>query len=306
MRADYIEETTTSIAGTGGNGAVTLTQITGLPRFSTAFGTSARFVEYAIEDTVNLYFERGLGNVSSNVLTRTQPRVTWNGTTYDDTSPSALAFGSSPASGNIKIRMAPMADSAVPPPAWHTSSLTGSAYDLGLTCGDIVGGPDSSRGFGLDSETWFPFLWLGTREIDQFALRAPSSNTGRSVKFCLSEVNSSKLPGRKLLDFGAISFNTSGTKTVSSGSFSPSGDAKLPVGHYYIGMIADGSVDVNCVENNRTRASILGMSNYERPLPFVSRGSGDGASYATGLGDSPSGLTASNYYRPVVYLRPKA
>ena len=35
--ANYVEETTTSIAGTSGDGAVTLTQITSTPRFSTVF-----------------------------------------------------------------------------------------------------------------------------------------------------------------------------------------------------------------------------------------------------------------------------
>ena len=68
--ADYVEETTTSIAGTSGDGAVTLTAVTSKPRLSTVFGTQATTIRYVIEDTSSKKFEQGLGSVSSNVLTR--------------------------------------------------------------------------------------------------------------------------------------------------------------------------------------------------------------------------------------------
>jgi hypothetical protein len=268
------------------------------------FGTGARMVEYVIDDNVTGYKEAGIGNVASNVLTRTQPRETWNGTTFDNTAPAALAFGSSPASGNIRIRMAPLAWSFTPNPQFHNSSI--GDFNLGLMCGDINGGPTQSNQWGADQEAWYPYLWRGTREIDQFAVRAPVSNTGRSVKYCISEVGTNGLPGKKLIDIGTVSFNTSGTKTVTSSSFSPSGDAWLAPGYYYIGQIHDGTVDINtCVAAN-IRASILGMDGFERPVQILQRGSGEGASYASGLPDNPSGLSAPEYARPVVYLRPKA
>lgn len=299
MRADYVEETTTSIAGTSGDGAVTLTQITGLPRFSTVLGTSARVVEYIIEDTVNLYFEKGYGSVSSNVLTRTQPRVTWNGTTYDDTSPSALQFGSSPTSGNIRIRMGALSDSFESAVMTYTSFSGG--FDLGLICGDITGGAPNSGGFGLNSENWFPYLWRGVNPIDQFAVTAPVSNTGRSVKWALAEVTSSSLPGRILIQFGAISYNTSGVKTVSSSSFTPSGDIKLPIGHYYMGFVCDGAVDIAMADQQGARGSILGMSNYQRPIGTLTKT----GNYSTGLTDNPTSLSQFNGNRPIAYLRPR-
>ena len=106
--ANFIEETTTSIAGTNGDGAVTLSQITSRPRFSTVLGTQNTTVRYVIEDTVIFKYESGIGHVSSNVLTRTKPQVTWDGTTYTDVGTTALQFGSSPTSGNIRVRMAPV------------------------------------------------------------------------------------------------------------------------------------------------------------------------------------------------------
>ena len=76
---DYVEMTTTSIAGTLGDGAVTCTAITNTPTFTLAFGAGAATVMYVIEDVVNKKFEKGIGSVAGNVLTRTKPQLTWSG-----------------------------------------------------------------------------------------------------------------------------------------------------------------------------------------------------------------------------------
>jgi hypothetical protein len=302
MLADYIEETTTSIAGTSGDGAVTLSQITGMPRISTVFGTAARLVRYVIEDTVALKFEQGIGSVASNVLTRSTPRVTWDGSTYDDTNPSAIQFGSSPTSGNVKIRLAPLADSFVPTVPYHNTTASGM-QDAGLMCGDIAVNSDAAAYTCVaDREVWFPYLWMGSGELIQFALRVKGAVAASNVKACLSEVNSTGSPGTKLIDFGSVSSATTGFKTLTSASWTPAASVKLPPGYYFIGLIADSTQTLACAQLGQFRTTVLSPgSGYGTGTSKLIKA----GSYATGLGSSPASLTAdSQASRPVVWLKP--
>src|ERR1700722_10414815 len=96
-RADFISMTTSGIAGTNGNGAVTMSQITSpvnMPTFTQVFGSGTRVIDYTIIDSVGGNWEKGFGSVSGNVLTRLVVHETYNGTTYVSAGASALAFGS--------------------------------------------------------------------------------------------------------------------------------------------------------------------------------------------------------------------
>lgn len=301
MLADYIEETTTSIAGTNGDGAVTLTQITGRPRLSHAWGT-ATLLRYVIEDTVNGYFEQGIGSVSSNVLTRSVPRVTWNGTAYDDTNPSPLAFGSTPTSGNVKIRLAPLADAFVQSVPFHNSTAS-NIQDAGMMCGSMCIGASGNHTMTANLEYWFPFLWLGAGEMIQFALRVSTLAAGTNIKACLNEVNSSGSPGQKLIDFGSVSGGSAGFKATTPGFWTVTNSAKQAPGYYYVGLISDGTPTISAVSNVNWRGDILGPSSaYGLSLSRLEKS----GSYATGLGSSPAGLSGSTSgTRPVVWIKPR-
>lgn len=90
MIANGIHETST----TGGTGTLTLTASTdsGDLRISEVFAVG-QAVQYLIKSITTDKWEEGLGKAgTSETLVRTTPKVTYNGTTRDDTSPAALDF----------------------------------------------------------------------------------------------------------------------------------------------------------------------------------------------------------------------
>lgn len=99
LRADLIKETT----ATTGTGTVTLSAISGWARFSNAFSVSD-VVPYIILDA-NGNKETGFGTVgASNTLARTTPSSTLVGSTYDNTTPTAITL-----SGSATVLCGPIA-----------------------------------------------------------------------------------------------------------------------------------------------------------------------------------------------------
>lgn len=286
--ANYVEETTTSIAGTSGDGAVTLSQITNVPRFSTVLGTQNTTVRYIIEDTVNKKFECGIGNVSSNVLTRTQPQVTWTGTTYTDNGATALQFGSSPTSGDIKIRMAPLAEDSFRGFSRVQSVATGDAWrdyrfsdHFGPFAGNGTGGT-----FTADREYYFPYKINNGGVLSGAQFHVSTAVTSSNMKWALYCCGDVGLPSTKIVDFTTTSTATTGVKTdTATGSWNPAGKVRLTPGWYFVGMI--NSHGPNLLANGTNN------SGCENPLGRKD-GYGAGSSiyiagnYTTGLPASPT------------------
>ena len=246
--ANFVEETTTSIAGTGGNGAVTLTAVTGRPRFSTVFGTQATDIRYVIEDTTNGKFEVGIGSVASNVLTRTRPQVTWDGTTYDDSTPSAYAFGSTPASGDVRVRLAATAESAAPiVPGVNTTLSTTDDFlrDYPIT-GSANGFPSGSSEVATASREYYSIYRLDVAgQLQGIGLDVVTSVASSSIKLALYPVKPNGLPGQKLLDFNTIPSATTGQKSdTATSTWTPAGPMWLTPGWYYIGWICEGAISL--------------------------------------------------------------
>jgi hypothetical protein len=253
--ANFVEETTTSIAGTSGNGAVTLTALANTPRFSTVFGTgtglaSAHLVRYVIEDTVNKKYETGLGSidVSTNVLTRTRPQVTWNGTTYNDNAPSALAFGSTPNSGDIRIRCAMTAEHmAVSMPASPTSvgnfGDTWWNYPLSAHFGNFRTDDTSAYGYasGLEVYAYYKQETAGRLTGLQFEVTSVTGTVNQDLALYALDANG--LPSAKLIAFGVQAISTTGVKTLTStASWTPAGSLWLNPDWYAVGFLADGNI----------------------------------------------------------------
>lgn len=241
MRAgNFVEETTTSIAGTNGDGAVTMTAITSVPRFSTVLGTQATTVRYTIEDTVTKSWETGIGSVASNVLTRTRPQITWNGTTYDDSTPSPIAFGSTPTSGNVRIRMAATAESQGLVVSGVNNTFSGDAwrdYPITNSVGWANGGSAATLTANTEYYTCHYNLTAGLLTGIQFDVT--TALTG-GMKLALYAVGSNGLPGQRIVTFNTASVSTTGIKTdTTTGTWSPSGPVWLVPGYYYIGFISD-------------------------------------------------------------------
>lgn len=288
--ANFVEETTTSIAGTGGNGAVTLTAVTGRPRFSTVFGTQATTIRYVIEDTTSGKFETGVGVVSANVLTRTRPQVTWDGTTYDDSTPSPLAFGSTPASGNVRVRMAATAESQAPVFGGVQSVASGDSWkDYPFSSHFIQnnGNGNALDAVVADREYYLPHRFEQAGLITGIQAEVTAAIAASNYKLALYSCGHDGLPSRKIVDFATQSGATTGVKAdTATGSWSPAQPVWITPGWYYVGFIASAAITMRGTGSSS-------INNMPSPLGRKD-GYGYGSklyiagSYASGLPQSPS------------------
>lgn len=292
--ADYVEETTTSIAGTSGDGAVTLTAITNVPRFSTVFGTQATTIRYVIEDTVNKKFEQGIGYVSSNVLTRTRPQVTWDGSTWDDSTPAALQFGSSPTSGNIKIRMAALAESLAPVISGVNSSISGDANwrDYPINNASFHGSAGTGSALTADREYYALYRLDAAGLLNGAQFNCTGAVASSNLKWALYPMGHDGLPGKKIVDFVTTSTAATGYKTdTATASWSPAGPVWLNAGWYYIGYISGHAITIEGA------SSAIGSGILKRTPLGRQGGYGMGnsiyvaGSYTTGLPATPAPTT---------------
>lgn len=284
--ADYVEETTTSIAGAGA-GAVTLTAVASTPRFSTVFGTQNTTVRYVIEDTVLKKFEEGIGAVSSNVLTRTLPQTTWDGTTWSPLNPTALAFAAAPSSGDIKIRMSPVASGigAATMPARQVAI----AGDTNWRDYPISGNRDFSgggTGFALtaDREYYMPYRIDMGGVLSGVQLEVTSGVAASNIKWALYSSAGDGLPGTKIVDFVTTATVTATIKTdTASASWAPVGKVLLSPGWYYLGWLPSHAISIR---------GVAGGSGVGYPNPL---GRKDGYGYGSHVyvaGTYASGLPA--------------
>lgn len=285
--ADYVEMTTTSIAGTSGDGAVTCTAITNVPTFTIVFGSQATTCHYVIEDTVNKKFERGIGSVASNVLTRTKVQITWDGTTLDDSSPSALQFGSSPTSGNIKIRMAPLVSAISPWRGGVNRTVAGDSWRDYPVSGHASRWNYNGSGATLTADReYYSYYQLnrgGLLEGAQFEVTGAVASS--NLKWALYSVGSGGLPDQKIVDFVTTATTSTGIKTdTATASWSPAGPVYLSPGDYAVGFISGHAIGIRFGANGIAGQTPWGRKNAYGygDLFFVS------GSYSTGLPASPS------------------
>lgn len=297
LSSNYTKVTTTSIAGASGNGAVTFTQITGYPLFSSALGSTKRFVRYEIEDTVNHKLEVGIGSVASDVLTRTTPQMTWDGSTFVDVAPSALAFGSSPTSGNIVISLGPTAEAGAPNIDVRQTTIAGDSNwrDYPISAQADFTSNGSTTALTQDRENYVTYQLITPGVLAGFQCNVATNVAASHVKWALYDVGTDGLPGQKLIDGNLIDSGSTGVKTdTTTGTWTVTGTRKLEPGWYYIGLIASAAVSLTGSGNNTSR--------YPTPLGRKD-GYGYGqtcwvaGNYTTGLPAAPS-LGSGTIYSP--------
>jgi len=290
--ANYVEETTTSIAGTSGNGAVALTAIASTPRFSTVFGSQATTVRYVIEDTVGKKFETGIGSVASNVLTRTKVQLTWDGTTYDDTTPSAIAFGSTPTSGNIRVRISATAEIVAPVIPSVNTTIAGDSNWRDYPITNIADWTGAGTGEALtaDREYYTCYRLDSAGLLSGIQFEVTTAQASSNMKTALYSVGSNGLPGAKIVDFNVLATTTTGFDTdTTTGTWSPAGTPWLTPGWYYIGFINSHAVAIRgqtSIESRVGRTPLGRHSSYGYGNTVFVAGS-----YATGLPASPAPTT---------------
>ncbi len=286
LEADFVEETTTSIASSGA-GAITLTAITNKMRISTAFGTAAVNVPYFVYQVSTGKWERGMGNAASNVLTRTKPTATWDGSTYNTLAPSALTFTGSPTAGDILIRLAASSNfRGFSVPARQTT-VAGDAnwrdYPIG---GDIQFGTNgASNTLTAAREYYMPYLLNTSGLLSGIQFEVMTLIAASNIKMALYNCGSDGLPGSKILDF--VTTATTGIKTdTASASWSPAGKRYLVPGWYYVGFLPSHAIAIRGSTSDDGHKSVnpLGRADgygYAGTVYIA-------GTYATGLPATPS------------------
>jgi hypothetical protein len=254
--ANGISETTTSIAGTLGDGAVTLTAITNTPRISSAFGTGAVIVRYIISKGTTGDFESGIGSVASNVLTRTKPTCTWNGTTMVNTGTiSPLQFGTAPTSGDVTIRIAPMAESTAAVMPGRNATVAGDTTWRDYPISQAFSAwANSGVGQALvaDREYYYYYRLDCAGSLTGMQFEVTALVAASNVKLALYSIGSDGLPANKIVDFVTVSSAATGVKTdTATGSWTPTTGINLTPGWYAVGYIASHAISIRGVSSGQ-------------------------------------------------------
>lgn len=233
--------------GTGGTGTLTLASVSGWPQPTDVFGTSGTMLGwYEITEytdntlTVEKNYERGVGSLvlSTNVLTRSSIKVTWNGTTWNATTPTALNFGATAA--NIVVTFT--ASSGTQRPAIPFNSTSGSVATPYQSFNTRQQFDSSTGGVVLTNGTKYyvpiEFNWDGP--ITTVALQVTTFQAASHCRLGLYDWDTDGFAGNLLTEFtSATQFDCStanGIKTVTMA-------AKFwrPPGPYVLCFQADNS-----------------------------------------------------------------
>jgi hypothetical protein len=271
--------------GTGGTGTLTLAAVSGSPQFTGAFGASGtRLVSYTINEftdstrTQLSKSECGIGSLelSTNVLTRTKRLATWNGTTYDDTSPAAVSFGNTAA--NIRILCSPLADMG----SFAFPFVNSGHNSLGKLYGMNFGGQGSTSVLTNNQETYYPMLWPGMGEITEVSVECTTLDSAPGlIKGAVYDVGSDGYPGAMRKDLGVADLSATGTRVFANANF------HLPAGWYYVANIANTNTAVLRI-NFSAIATPMGVLSGAIVLSDYRTGT-----YSTGLAD-PAPTTGYN------------
>ncbi len=223
MRLNYLG----GQSATGGTGALTLTAAGGLALPASALVADS-IVEYSIVEYTDSTLatiskaESGHGVISSgNVLTRSVPRTTWNGTTYSQASPSALSFGTS----NVRAYVAPIAEggpTAFPKRLDLSANYGANGYVIGA---NILTQTDLNPAILLANFQYMTPLKLEAGfPLTQIGVEVTTAAASSTVHAAIASVDPlTGNPGRILAVANSLSGVTTGVKmgNITSRLFAP-------------------------------------------------------------------------------------
>ena len=225
MLANGAKETTT----TAGTGTVTLSAVTGFPRFSQILSVG-QFVDYAIQDGNN--WEWGVGKVAAgNTLERTLVTAKFEGGTYSKAPPTPL-----PLSGSATVFCVVHSDT-------DGISLTAGekAVPNALTVQTTAFGANSQL-TDVNKIVLTPWLW--PRGVDRVVagvkLRVNTAGTATVAAVAMVDYGNDKYSFRLLSSTDAFSVATTGVKTA----YFPA-PFVAPKARYALALITDGNVTLN-------------------------------------------------------------
>lgn len=228
MLANGAKETTT----TTGTGTVTLSAVTGFPRFSQVLSVG-QFVDYAIQDGNN--WEWGVGKVAaSNTLERTLVTAKFEGGTYTKNPVTGVSLtGISEVFCSVHDRSLGMSGRMDSPVVFNALHAQTSAFG-------------SSGNFNFPNRlVVFPWLWpLG---VDRFAtgirINVGTVGTATQVVLALVDYGDTFTSTKVLASTGPVAVDTTGLKTATFDA-----PAYCPSPRMGIAFVANGSVTLSRAE----------------------------------------------------------
>lgn len=223
MRLNYIGGSSV----TGGTSNLTLAAANGLALPALAF-VADQAIEYSIVEYTDATLETvaksesGFGTISSgNVLTRSAPRTTWDGTTYTQAAATALSFGTS----NVRVYVAPIAEggpTAFPKRLDLSVNYGVNGYVIGA---NMPQAPDYS-GAALTANTQFmcPLKLEAGFPLTQIGVKVWTAATSAVVHCAIASADPvTGLPGRILAAANSLDATTTGVKmgSITSRLFAP-------------------------------------------------------------------------------------
>lgn len=269
--------------GTGGSSTITLASVTGFPQFTSAFGTSGTlFVDYQIAEYTDATFstlknyEAGIGSLvlSTNVLTRTLPNVTYNGTTYNMVNPTALTFGNTAA--NFIITFGGASDTQKRGLS-STFNVTSAGSDIWQPFNTRVTYDSNNSTFTLTNGNllFIPVEYIYTKPITQVAVDVTTLAASSNLRMGIYDTDTATGgPVNLITEFtsgGAIATTATGFRAVTMAS-----PFWTPPGFYWLCLQADNSTAV-LRRLSHFGHSLLSSNGGQRDLLMFDKGGTYGA-----------------------------
>lgn len=299
MRLNYIG----GQSSTGGTGALTLTAAGGLALPASAF-VADQAVDYSIVEYSDstlatvVRAESGFGTVSSgNVLTRSAPRTTWNGTTYVQAAASALSFGTS----NVRVYVSPIAEGG-PNSYPKTPDLSGNYGPFGQVLpANLTTATDfSTLALAANQQYMVPMKLEAGFPLTQIGVQVSTAAASSNINVAIASIDpTTGMPGRILAAANGLDSATTGVKLTSITS------RMFPGGWYWSLFSSNGTPTVRASEG--FLPGPLGYNDFGgRTIRGVSRARTH-ANYTVGndamTGVSGSYGSATNVGWPILLMR---
>lgn len=254
MLANWIKATTT----TTGTGTITLSAVTNRPLPSAA-KVVGEHVEYTIVTSDGKY-EAGIGKIAAaDTLERSRVTTTYDGTTYNSISASALNL----ASGTHTVYITEIAEgifSALPAAPINSGVLHSTHITTNSAAN--TGPADTSRA------TCWPFKLESSVLITGFAINCTTSGGAGSITHAgLYAALLTGAPGRRI----ATTTTAFDTATTGAKTSSLAANIRLCPGWYYVALVASGGTVVPAFSGNagHSRTPFGGLNAADGAFAYV-------------------------------------
>lgn len=236
-----IKETTS----TTGTGTLTLSAVSGFPRFSDVFSVGET-VEYSLLDSNGQPLESGFGTIgAANTLVRARPTAAISAGTYNDVTAAAVSL-----SGTTTVICTGTTSAfATAIPNINTVIMTSGQPPQRVVMDTRVNmSSASSTGLTMAANT----LYLSTFKLDfdvvakGIALRIGTGVAGKSIIAGIYQSDHRGYPAKLI---GQTASTAAATSSVNWSASFTGGNVKLIPGYYVIGIVSDGTPAIGAIAN---------------------------------------------------------